>query len=77
MIMDFRVFDSNMILILTGGIPRPTGDFPEGLSQGLLAGMLLVGRLGVVEASKKGSNEKVIRFRVTVCFSLLVVGTSN
>ena len=27
-IMDFRGFDSSIILILTGGIPRPIGDFP-------------------------------------------------
>ena len=45
--MDFRGFDSNIILSLGGGIPRPTGDFPESLSQAMLVGVMLVGRLGV------------------------------
>ena len=45
--MDFRGFDSSIILILRGGIPRPIGDFPEGLSQAMLVGVTLVGRLGV------------------------------
>ena len=39
-ILDFRGFDSSIIL---GGIPRPIGDFPESLSQRILAG-----RLGVL-----------------------------
>ena len=46
-IMDFRGFDSSIILIIRGGIPRPTGDFPESLSQAILVGIILVGRLGV------------------------------
>ena len=45
--MDFGGFDSSMILILRGGIPRPTADFPESLSQAILVGIVLVGRLGV------------------------------
>ena len=44
-IMDFRRFDSNIILILRGGIPRPIGNFPENLSQGILAGIILAGIL--------------------------------
>ena len=36
--MDFRGFDSSIILILRGGIPRPIGDFPESLSQAMLVG---------------------------------------
>ena len=32
-----------------GGIPRPIGDFPESLSQAILVGIILVGRLGVLE----------------------------
>ena len=35
-IVDFRGFDSCMILILRGGIPRPIGDFPESLTQAML-----------------------------------------
>ena len=31
-IVDFRGFDSSIIVILRGGILRPIGDFPESLS---------------------------------------------
>ena len=44
-IMDFRGFDSSIIVILRGGIPRPTGNFPESLSQAILVGIMSVGRL--------------------------------
>ena len=44
-IMDFRGFDSSIILISRGGIPRPIGDFPENLSQAI--SVMLVGRSGV------------------------------
>ena len=46
-IVGFRGFDSSMMLIERGGIPRPIGDFPESLSQAMLLGTMLVGRLGV------------------------------
>ena len=46
-IVDFRGFDSSLILIVRGGIPRPKGSFLESLSQAMLAGVMLVGRLGV------------------------------
>ena len=51
-IVDFRGFDSSGILILRGGIVLSTGsgsigDFPESLSQQILVGIILVGRLGV------------------------------
>ena len=45
--MDFRRFDSSIILILRGGIPKPIGDFPENLSPAILAGIMLVGRSGL------------------------------
>ena len=48
-IMDFRGVDSSIILILRGGIPRPIGNFPEHLSQAILVGIMLVGRLGMSE----------------------------
>ena len=35
-ILDFRGFDSSIILISMGGILRPTGNFPEVLSQAIL-----------------------------------------
>ena len=46
-IMDFRGFDSSMILCSRGGIPRPIGNFPECLSQAILVWIMLVGRLSV------------------------------
>ena len=46
-ILDFRGFDSSRILILRDEIPRSIGDFPECLSQGILAGIILAERLGV------------------------------
>ena len=46
-IMGFRGVDSSIILILRGGIPRPIGNFSESLSQSILVGIILVGRLGV------------------------------
>ena len=49
-ILDFRGFDSSEILILRSGILAPIGDFPESLSQAILVGIVLVGRLCVDEA---------------------------
>ena len=46
-IMDFRGFDSSIILSFRAGIPRPIGNSPESLSQAILAGIMLVGELGV------------------------------
>ena len=48
-IVDFRGFDSSTILALRGGILMSIGDFPEVLSQTMLLGTMLVGRLGVLE----------------------------
>ena len=50
-ILDFRGFDSSIILILRGGILMSMGDFPESLSQAILVGIMLVGRLGVMADS--------------------------
>ena len=47
--VDFRGFDSSIIFIPRGGIPRPIGDFPESLTQAMLVGVTLVGGLGVTE----------------------------
>ena len=47
-IVDFGGFDSSIILIIRGGIPRPIGDFPESLSRAMLVGIMLVGRLGIL-----------------------------
>ena len=45
-ILDFRGFYSGIIEMLRGGIPRPVGDLSENLSRAILAGIILVGRLG-------------------------------
>ena len=45
-IVDFSGFDSSIILVLRGGIPRSIGNFPESFSQAMLVGTMLVGRLG-------------------------------
>ena len=47
-ILEFRVFDAIIILVLRGGIPGPN---PESLSQGILVGIILVGRLVVLNLS--------------------------
>ena len=47
-ILDFRVLDSSRILLSTGGILISIGNFPEVLSQQILVGIILVGRLGVI-----------------------------
>ena len=51
-IMDFGGFDSSWILILRGGVLMSIENFPESLSQAILAGRFLVGRLGVACRSR-------------------------
>ena len=46
-IVDFRGFDSSIILILRGGILTCIGNIPESLSQAMLVGVMLVEGLGV------------------------------
>ena len=46
--MGFRGFDSSIVLIQRGGILTSIADFRESLSQAMLVGTMLVGRLGVV-----------------------------
>ena len=57
-IVDFRGFDSSVILILRGGIPRFTGDFPESLRQAMLVGITLVGKVGVVRRVSRGAESR-------------------
>ena len=52
-IVDLRGVESSIILIIRGGIPWPIGDFPESLSQAILVGVMLVGRLGVLDVVKR------------------------
>ena len=41
-----------MTLIIRGGILMSIGDFPESLSQAILVGIMLVGRLGVLPSAQ-------------------------
>ena len=45
-IVDFRGFDSSIMLCLRGGIIMSIGNFPESLSQAMLVGIMLAWRLG-------------------------------
>ena len=47
-ILDFRGFYTSIILSLRRGILMSIGKFPESLSQQILVGIILVGRLGVL-----------------------------
>ena len=47
-IVDFGGVDSSVAFILRGGMLMPIGDFPETLSQRILVGIILVGRLGAL-----------------------------
>ena len=49
----FREFDSSKCFISGGGIPRSIGNSPESLSQAVLAGTIVVGRLGVEDPKTK------------------------
>ena len=59
-ILDFRGFDSNIILVLRGGILMSIGTIAEVLSQAILVGIISVGRLCVcmqeLEAPACGRN---------------------
>ena len=46
--LDFREFDSSRILMLRGGIIMSIGIFRELVSQEVLVGIILVGKLGVL-----------------------------
>ena len=56
-ILDFRRFDSSSIVSSRGDIFMSIGNFPESLSQAILVGIILVGRLGVggIEAPRGAS----------------------
>ena len=59
--MDFRGFDSSIILNLRGGIPRTIGNFPESLSHAILVGTMLVGRSGVQSTNSRGGEQSATR----------------
>ena len=64
-IMDFRGFDSSIILILRVGILMSIGDFLESLSQAILVGVMLGGLGGV-------SSYLSIR-RCSPCYNIMIV----
>ena len=63
--LGFRGFDSSTILILRGGILMSIGFFLESLSQAILVGIILVGRLGVKVTGGIGSVSQSSTFRPT------------
>ena len=65
-ILYFRGFDSSITLISRGGIPMSTGKFPEIVSQQILVGMILVGRLGVEREHMAFSRVSRLRRRAIV-----------
>ena len=66
-IVEFRGFDSSIILIQRGGILMSIGNLPESLSQAMLVGTMLVGRLGVFVMNRVGRLRDVrVEARVVV-----------
>ena len=59
-ILDFRGFDSSIILMLRGGILMSTGNFPESLSQRNSVGRFLVVRLGVHRGAAKCDATRIL-----------------
>ena len=66
-ILDFRRFDSSRILILRGGILMPVRNFPELLSQRILAGIVLVGRLGLAAHPASAARPDRRQLREQLC----------
>ena len=62
-IVDFTGLDSSIILISRGGIPRPIGNFPQSLSQAMLVGTMLVGRLSVPRMLRAAESTRGIKLR--------------
>ena len=54
-----RPCERGTILILRGEIPRPIGNLPESLSQAMLGGTMLVGRLGVISLHEQSRNPHI------------------
>ena len=71
-IVDFRGFDSSVILIERGATLMSIGDFPEILSQAMLVGTMLVGRLGVRPIFKRRSGSESKRILSVECVFFLV-----
>ena len=64
-ILAFRGFDSSRILIVRGGFLMSIGNSHEIVSQAILAGIILVGRLGVAVVSlSRPTLQVTVRFPV-------------
>ena len=61
-ILDFRGFDSSRISISMGGIHVSTGDIPKVLSQRILVGIILVGRVAVDREQGKAAAYSIATF---------------
>ena len=69
--MDFRGFDSSRILISRVGIPKPMGNFSESLGQAILVGIILVGKLGVLQSPPEECTTTLLTLSSTVALDLL------
>ena len=63
-IVDFRGVDSSIMLFLRGGISRPIENSAESLSQAMLAGTMLVGRLGAYNIT----SHYIIVYHIILCY---------
>ena len=57
-IVDFRGFDSSIMLFVRGGIPRHIGDFPESLNHAILVGCNVSREIGRTASCQKFNLEK-------------------
>ena len=79
--MGFGGFDSSIVLILRGGILMSIGNFPESLSQAMLVGIMLVGKLGVrshpsglAPEPREASRYYIIHeYYITLCYQCILV----
>ena len=71
-ILDLGGFDSSIIFILRGGIPRPIGNFPDILSPQILVGRFIVARLGVLRTAVSRTAVRIhaVRIRTSEGFCL-------
>ena len=82
-ILDFRGFDSSGILISRGEILLSTGNIPERLSQQILVGIILIGRLGVapsIPTDRRGgwsAGEAAMTIVIMSFIIMLLYSTNN
>ena len=82
-ILDFGGFDSGGILTLRGGLLMSVVNFPEDLSQQILVGIILVGRLGVCKRRTRNSPvappdiETIIIITIIIMFLIISSSSSS